>query len=45
MKNRKSTSTPDSQDSITENDVVIIEDLKDFQADRKKYVFRHSESK
>lgn len=42
---RKSASTPDSQDSITESDVVIIEDLKDFQADRKKYVFQHSESR
>ena len=43
--NGKSTSTPDSQDSNDERDLVIVEDLRDFRADRKKYAFRRSESK
>ena len=43
--NGKSTSTPDSQDPNDERDLVIVEDLRDFRADRKKYVFRHPENK
>ena len=41
----KPTSTPEAQDSNDERDLVIVEDLIDFRADRKKYAFRRSESK
>ena len=41
----KSIPSAGSQDSAGERGVVIVEDLKDFQTDRRKYAFRPSDNK